>query len=243
MLKQWRNIIGLVVLAIVAVQCVHQPIPPIDDGTGNGGNDTTTSNKPCDPDTAYFQNDVLPLLVSSCAVSGCHDVASAQDGVILTTFDYIKSTAEVRAGNPGDSKLYEVLLETDPDKVMPPPNSGITLTQEQKNLIYTWIAQGARNNSCDPNSGGCDTVNVSFAADVSPVIVNKCRGCHNNTLQSGGVNLQGHANVQIYALNGRLYGSISHAAGYKAMPQSQPKMDDCTIAIIKKWIDDGAPNN
>lgn len=231
--------VGAMILLLAS--CVHQPILP-DDGTGNG-TDTTTTNQPCDPDTVYFKNDILPLLNSSCGMNGCHSEASAQDGVIMTNYNYVVSTGRVSAGNPGNSELYEVIVETDPDKIMPPPNSGITLTADQKSMIYTWIAQGAKNNGCDPNFGNCDTTNVTFSAKVAPVIQNKCQGCHSNTLQSGGVNLEGHANIQAYALNGRLYGSISHAAGYKAMPQGQPKMDDCTILIIKKWIDDGAPNN
>lgn len=45
------------------------------------------------------------------------------------------------------------------------------------------------------------------------------------------------------AVNGKLYGSISHASGYSPMPQGAAKMTDCQLATIKKWIDSGSPNN
>lgn len=247
--------IGLTIMAFT--QCVHEPIPPSDvgqgsdtdtTGTGGGNNDTTgqgggNADQPCDPDTAYFQNDILPLLNSSCGVSGCHDPATASDNVILTNYTDIMATADVRPGDPTGSDLYEVLVETDPDKKMPPPGSGISLTNDQINLIYTWIQQGAQNNACDPNAGQCDTINMSYANDIAPVINTHCQGCHNNSVQSGNVNLEGHANVASYANSGQLYGSIAHLPGYKPMPQGQSKLDDCTIKQIKSWIDDGAPNN
>lgn len=243
---------ALVAIAVLLfTQCVHQPIPPGEGGGGGGngtggGTDTTgqgNNDQPCDPDTVYFANDILPLLNSSCGISGCHDAATASDGVNLTTYSSIINTGDVRPGNANNSDLYEVLLETDPDKKMPPPGSGIVLTNDQIAMIYTWIQQGAKNNSCDPNFGGCDTVNMSYATNIAPVINTNCKGCHNNTTQSGSVNLEGHANVAAFANSGQLYGSIAHLPGYKAMPQGQAQLNDCTIKQIKSWIDDGAPNN
>lgn len=240
---------SLVVLIVLAfTQCVHEPIPP-SDGSSGGGTDTTgtggggNTTQPCDPDTVYFLNDVLPLLNSSCGISGCHDPATASDGVILTNYTDIIATADVRPGNPAGSDLYEVLVETDPAKRMPPAGSGVSLTNDQINTIYTWIQQGGLNNECDPNVGQCDTVNMSYANDIVPVISTYCQGCHNNSVQSGNVNLVGHANVVAFANSGQLYGSIAHLPGYKPMPQGQNKLDDCTIKQIKSWIADGAPNN
>jgi len=76
-------------------------------------NDTTftTGNGeiPCDPDTAYFQNDVLPLLMSSCGIAGCHDPQTAEDDVILTSYFYVMETADVEPGEPWESDLWERL--------------------------------------------------------------------------------------------------------------------------------------
>jgi hypothetical protein len=45
------------------------------------------------------------------------------------------------------------------------------------------------------------------------------------------------------ALNGKLYGSITHASGYSPMPQGLSKFTDCQIVTVKKWIDEGTQNN
>ena len=42
-------------------------------GNGNGGGGVLN---PCDPSKVYFVNDVLPIFLSSCAYSGCHDAAT-----------------------------------------------------------------------------------------------------------------------------------------------------------------------
>ena len=89
--------------------------------TDNEPTNNTTPTKPtlsdtCSLDTVYFVNDVLPIFIANCAYSGCHDEASQQDGVILTDYDNIINTADVRAGDPDGSDLYEAITETDPQK-------------------------------------------------------------------------------------------------------------------------------
>ncbi|MEM7394375.1 MAG: DUF1549 domain-containing protein, partial [Verrucomicrobiota bacterium] len=52
----------------------------------------------------------------------------------------------VRAIVPGDlaaSEAMHRIRSTDPDDVMPPADSNVRLTEEQKQLIATWIQQGA----------------------------------------------------------------------------------------------------
>jgi hypothetical protein len=44
------------------------------------------------------------------------------------------------------------------------------------------------------------------------------------------------------AANGRLIGSITHIAGYKAMPQGG-KLPSCEIKQIQKLVAMGFPNN
>ena len=96
-----------------------------------------------------------------------------------------------------------------------------------------------------PDGGGtaCDTVNVSYASTVLPIIQSQCYVCHEQSVRFGNVNLEGYENVRIYANNGRLYGAIAHLSGFSFMPQGRNKLPDCQIAQIKSWIDNGAPNN
>jgi len=193
----------------------------------------------CNPDTAYFQNDVLPLLISGCGMSGCHDAATAQEGVVLISYQTVMNTGGIIPGNPGDSELYEKITEDDPDDRMPPPPMA-SLTTDQILLIRKWIEQGAKNNHCD---AACDTNSFAFSTSIQPLLNTNCIGCHNATLASGGVRLDNYASVKAVADNGNLFGAISHQQGYTAMPQGGAKLPECNIIQVKKWINSGSPDN
>jgi len=204
--------------------------------------DTTIIQMPCDSNVIYFEQDVLPILVSNCAFSGCHNAASAQDGVILESYETVMQTADVEPFNLNDSELWEVLVDNDLDDRMPPDPTP-ALSQTQISTITTWILQGALNLECDENIGECDTDEVSFSTFVKPIIESHCQGCHSGNTPSGGIDLTTHSNIQIYANNGKLYGAIAHQPGFEAMPQGGAKLEDCTIEKIKSWIDAGAEDN
>lgn len=110
-----------------------------------------------------------------------------------------------------------------------------------------WLAACASENGedqlgTDP-APTCDTANVTYALTVTPLLQGNCIACHNSSLPSGNVNLSTYAGVRTVALNGRLVGTISHAAGFPAMPQGAAKLPDCDISKIRKWVTDGALNN
>ena len=185
-----------------------------------------------------FQNTILPLLVSNCAQSGCHDFASHQDGIIIEDYQTIISSDIVTPFDLGDSEMFEVITETDLDKIMPPPPEA-PLNNEQISLIAQWINQGAQNNGCTQ----CDTSNVTFSMTIKPIIDLKCKGCHSGALPSGGVNLENHMDVFTVAMSGQLINVIDHSAGYPAMPPSGGKIPQCEIDQIQIWINNGALNN
>lgn len=217
--------------------CKHDPTAT-PDTTSPTPPDTTTTND-CDPDTVYFLNDILPLILSTCAKSGCHDISSQQGGVILTDYQNIINTGDVDAFNPGNSKLYEVITETDPDDFMPPsPNT--PLSSQQINLIYTWIMQGALNNYC--NSSNCDSINVTFSGTIMPMITTYCMGCHSGTNPSGGISLTNHSQVSANAQPG-IWSTINHYNPWIPMPYNGPKLSQCKINQFKRWLDIGKPNN
>lgn len=229
--------IALLILSAFIIQsCKHEPdvVPEQPDPT-----DTIATGIPCSPDTAYFVNDVLPILVSGCAMSGCHDAASASDGVVLTSYASVMNTADIRPGNPGDSDLYERITDDDLDDRMPPPPMA-ALSPEQIQTIRLWITQGAKNNYCD---NGCDTTSYTFNAVILPMINNNCKGCHSGAQPSGNIRLEDYATIRQAAVNGSLYGAVSHQPGFSPMPQNAAKLPDCNITQIRKWIENGTPNN
>ena len=190
----------------------------------------------CDPDTVYFSNTILPLVVSSCATTGCHDESTHADGIILTDFESILRTGKIKPGNPGDSEFFEVL--TDDEDLMPPPPLPV-LSQEQIDQVRTWISQGAEDNTC---TDGCDTSSVTFSGTVWPLMKSYCVGCHTSASPGGGIVIESYSDVIRMAGNGSLMGSIGYETGYSPMPPNTP-LDKCIIDQMRIWIDKGMPND
>lgn len=227
-----RNIIGIsLVMGAVLFACTHEATSP------NSANNPPTFSASCSADTAYFVNEVLPIITSNCAMSGCHDAATRAEGVQLTSYSTI--IKYVKAGNATGSKLYKVIIEPNPgDRMPPPPRSPLTAAQIAK--IQKWINQGAKNNSC---ASACDANVFTFSASIKPMLDTKCVGCHSATSPGGNINLSTYAAVRTVALNGKLYGSIAHQPGFSAMPKNGTKLSDCEITQVQRWIAAGALNN
>lgn len=233
---------ALVTATLIALSCKHEP--PVDPLAGlNGGNgggggwvpppDTTEVGVTCDPDTVYFQQAVLPLVVSFCATSGCHDAITHRDGVRLYDFSHIHNY--VHAGNPNGSELIQVLSDG-----MPPSNHP-QMTTAQENLIRTWIQQGALNNGCEPTA--CDTANVTYGNTIAPLFANMCNGCHGGSSPDGNIDLTTYSGAHAVAANGHLAGALQHQSGFSAMPPVGSGLSQCHIDQVLQWIGQGAPNN
>jgi uncharacterized membrane protein len=104
----------------------------------------THDSPTCDTDTVSFATEVQPILASNCTMSGCHNSQDKADGVNLSTYKGV--SAQVKAGNPSSSDLYEVITDTGNDRMPPSPNPA--LTADQISIIKTWIEQGANNTNC-----------------------------------------------------------------------------------------------
>ncbi|MBK6931742.1 MAG: hypothetical protein IPH12_13105 [Saprospirales bacterium] len=231
--------LAITLATVLLPACRHEPLlpPAVDpdpiDTSANAG-------WPCSPDTAYFTNQVLPILISQCAKSGCHDEQSHEDGVVLTDYQRVMTTGGVKPFKANDSKLYESITKTDPDDRMPePPNA--PLTAEQKALIKQWIDQGARNNGCNENYGSCDTSGVTYSGFVSTLMTNRCTGCHGNINPQGGIKLTTYAEVTAVAQSGKLYGSIARLTGFSPMPNGGAAVSPCFTNKVNAWINAGMP--
>lgn len=236
-------VLGIVLLAQFAA-CEREPVyigdlltDPIDTIPIDTIPIDTVPVHPCDPDTVYFERDILPILISNCTMSGCHDVASHKEGVILVDYTYTRNTGGIKLSNPADSKIYKSLNENGDDQMPPSPASA--LSAQQKALILKWIQQGALNLSCDE----CNTDNVTFTATIGPLVQTKCAGCHGNNNPGGGIKLLTYTDIKNAVDNGTFWGSVDHLATYKPMPPSGPKLPDCDLEQITIWIAAGALDN
>jgi cytochrome c5 len=205
-----------------------------DTGTG-GGNDSI----------CFVQN-ILPMFISNCAMSSCHDGLSQSEDDLYALNSYATIRQHVTPFNPSASAVYRAVNGQSEEFMPPPPKS--PLTTAQKTLMRTWIADGALNSDCpDANCDTAATTVISYANVVKPIIDNYCLSCHNATVTSGGVNLNGYNQVKTYAESLRngtpiLLGTIQQIAGFKAMPPSI-KLDKCSIREIELWITQGRLNN
>lgn len=98
-----------------------------------------------------------------------------------------------------------------------------------------------------PDNTPCDTtVDVTYSQFVQPLIEQQCYECHsdaNYVASGGGIPLEGYTNVADQVAIGSFIGSIKHDPNYEAMPDGKPKLDNCTILKLDKWIAEGALDN
>ena len=198
--------------------------PPVGGGAGNSAQVT---------DTVCFNTEVLPLYASYCGSSGCHDLNSHKEGVILT--DYSRIMNGIVKKLPNSSKYYTIIGQG-----MPPRNSP-QMTTANLATIKKWIEQGALNTQC---SNVCDTTVFTYAGAIQTILANNCGGCHGSKPGTANVYLGDYAGAKAYiTANATLF---SNAINYKAatasknMPQAG-KMVACKIIQIEKWIKNGYP--
>ncbi|GEP44308.1 DUF1553 domain-containing protein [Brevifollis gellanilyticus] len=98
--------------------------------------------------TIGFNSDIRPILADACF--HCHgpDPGTRKAGLRLDTeagFFTAKEGEEptIIKGKPDASSLFQRLIATDEDDVMPPPDSHKTLKPEQIAKVKAWIEQGA----------------------------------------------------------------------------------------------------
>jgi mono/diheme cytochrome c family protein len=97
-----------------------------------------------------YNRDIRPILSDRCF--RCHgpDARSRKAKLRLddseSAFGPRKDPNEhaLVAGHPEQSVLIRRIFTTDPDDVMPPPSSHLTLSDSEKETLRKWVAQGAK---------------------------------------------------------------------------------------------------
>jgi hypothetical protein len=91
-----------------------------------------------------FDQSVMPVLQSHCAISGCHDAGG--ESPHFSSYDDVKSL--VKAGNPNKSDLYNVITSKGFVLTSMPPKGNTQLSVQNINDITIWILQGAEHTTC-----------------------------------------------------------------------------------------------
>lgn len=93
--------------------------------------------------TVSYNRDVRPILSESCFA--CHGPDANKRAADLR-LDQKENAVEKKAIVPSqvsESNLIRRILSSDPDELMPPPSSHKVLSPKQKEVLKTWIAEGA----------------------------------------------------------------------------------------------------
>jgi hypothetical protein len=99
-------------------------------------------------DTVRFNRDIRPLLAENCYACHGPDPGSRKAGLRLDTKEgFFEKTKKrepaVVPGNLDKSELWQRVITTDEDDMMPPPDSHKVLKPAQKELLKKWILAGA----------------------------------------------------------------------------------------------------
>ena len=101
------------------------------------------------PDEIDFNLDVKPILSDKCY--SCHGPDErtrkadmrfdTENGLYEKT---LKGNFPVKPGNPSKSELIQRILSVDPAYIMPPSESHLSLTSNEKAILLKWVEQGAK---------------------------------------------------------------------------------------------------
>ncbi len=100
------------------------------------------------PEQPDFNFHVQPILSDRCYFCHGADAAHRKAGLRLDQSDSatkpLKSGAiAIVPGKPEASEVMKRLLTHDPEEIMPPPESKLSVTDEEREILRRWIAQGA----------------------------------------------------------------------------------------------------
>ena len=93
-----------------------------------------------------FSRDVLPILSDTCFKCHGPDANARKAKLRLDLKEGALRTkdAVIVPGKSTESELISRILSNDPDELMPPPDSNLKLTVEQKATLKAWVDAGAK---------------------------------------------------------------------------------------------------
>lgn len=105
------------------------------------------------------------------------------------------------------------------------------------------ILSACSSDSEDEVEPDCDLDNVTYSETIAPIMETHCNSCHSGASPSADIVTADYEGLREVAMDGSLVGSVNHDPEYSAMPQGQPRLNECPREQIAAWVDDGAPDN
>jgi mono/diheme cytochrome c family protein len=141
------------------------------------------SNSRGDEPALVFESDIQPVFVRKCGK--CHSDTVQKGGLDVSTMLGLR-----RGGESGDPAVAPASVDESLLWVMigggdMPPEGQPQLTDKERALVHTWIAEGARSEK--PVVAVEREVNQH---DALPIVLLRCTTCHGARLKQGGVDLR-----------------------------------------------------
>jgi hypothetical protein len=90
-----------------------------------------------------FNRDIRPILSENCFYCHGQDGQKREADLRLDDRQAAIDSGAIVPGDPGASTILERIHSTDPDVLMPPPDSNRRLSEDQKKILDRWIKEGA----------------------------------------------------------------------------------------------------
>jgi len=95
------------------------------------------------PELLEFNRDIRPILAENCFYCHGQDGNKRESDLRLDVREAAVSAGAIVPGEVGASTLLERIHSTDPDVIMPPPESNRRLSNDQRALLDRWVREGA----------------------------------------------------------------------------------------------------
>jgi hypothetical protein len=196
---------GVLVLGVILFSTLLTPVTAAPYGQQAAAAEQT----PAPEQTAFFQQNIQPILTNHCL--DCHSTATrSAGGLRLDDHDAIltggKSGPAIIPGNPDRSLLIHRVLGDDPAKALMPKGEDQPLSAKEIADLKTWIAQGAPwaagtatgANAAAPAAAKPHAKSIPyprpatpeqlayFERNVRPILVNRCYNCHSDAFKEAG---------------------------------------------------------
>jgi cytochrome b subunit of formate dehydrogenase len=197
------------------------PLPPITIP------DTTVPSETTVPQVEATWASVGPLLADQCSV--CHSATNTMGGVDLTTYDATMGTEGVVVpGDPGSSSLVAAQQAG---------NHPGQLSEANLEYVIGWIESGAAFGEAEE-----PVASLSWDGSIGTTVILRCGACHSDTVSLGEVDL---SSLEAALASGdAVVPGDADGSGLVIVPGSGDHSGQFTadeLAIIREWIDSGAP--
>ncbi len=208
-----------------------------------------------------FAKDIAPIFEASCVK--CHGPESVQGKLRLdSAAGILRGGASGKVFIPGNSKDSLLVKRITGSQVGPRmPLGGDPLPDDKIQLIRAWIDGGAftpaelsaAKSSAEPVAAHAAAAKESplFAGQIRPILAARCYQCHGPDVQQNGLRLDSLAALLKGSGNGPVIvpGDSEHSPLVRRlrgldkpqMPYGGPVLSAEQIALIRQWIDQGAP--